>query len=374
MYSEDDLRAAVAGGAIAAADAAAIRAHVAGLRDTPQADEETFRLVSGFNDIFVAIAGALALFGISTLVGQTQPLIAAVAVAVAAWALAEFFTLRRRMALPSILFLMAFHFAVIVAGIQIAGINENSLQGLFPGSARFETGPDIFGPDPALLSALQLRLIGICLATAVASGLFWLRFKVPLAVATASGSIGAALFVALTMIWPEFGQWLLWPLLGLGLILFGFAMAWDLRDPGRTTGHADVAFWLHLQASPMIVHSIFALIALSVGLREENALLLALVAIAIYAGFAVIALIVDRRAILVSALAYFIVAMIYLLNTLGKIELNFAISAVIIGATLLLLSAYWQRLRALVLDLLPAAVAARLPATSRITPGSAAHV
>ena len=51
MYSEQDLRDAVAGGAISAEAASALRGHVAHMRKMPVTDEENFRLVNSFNDI-----------------------------------------------------------------------------------------------------------------------------------------------------------------------------------------------------------------------------------------------------------------------------------------------------------------------------------
>ena len=59
MYSESDLEAAVAGGALTPEQAARFRDFVAGGRNMPVVDEEHFRLLTGFNDIFVAIAAAM---------------------------------------------------------------------------------------------------------------------------------------------------------------------------------------------------------------------------------------------------------------------------------------------------------------------------
>jgi hypothetical protein len=52
MYSESDLEAAVAAGALTPDAANALRTYVAGTRTTPAVDEEHFRLLTGFNDIF----------------------------------------------------------------------------------------------------------------------------------------------------------------------------------------------------------------------------------------------------------------------------------------------------------------------------------
>ena len=55
MYSQEDLNSAVAAGAISKDAADALRAHVASSRDAVPADAEHFRLITGFNDIFVSI-------------------------------------------------------------------------------------------------------------------------------------------------------------------------------------------------------------------------------------------------------------------------------------------------------------------------------
>ena len=64
MYSQNDLDEAVASGAITADSANALRAFVEQQRATPAVDEEQFRLITGFNDIFVSIAAAILLIAI----------------------------------------------------------------------------------------------------------------------------------------------------------------------------------------------------------------------------------------------------------------------------------------------------------------------
>ena len=58
MYSQNELDEAVAAGAISAESATALRAHIERQQMSPTVDEEQFRLLTGFNDIFVAIAAA----------------------------------------------------------------------------------------------------------------------------------------------------------------------------------------------------------------------------------------------------------------------------------------------------------------------------
>src|SRR4028119_1611577 len=116
MYSESDLESAVAAGALSREAAAALRDHVAGARETPLVDEEHFRLLTGFNDIFVGIAAVILLLAVGwigyyvppNIDGEGPSLFMGLFVAATAWGLAEFFTRQRRMALPSILLLLAF--------------------------------------------------------------------------------------------------------------------------------------------------------------------------------------------------------------------------------------------------------------------------
>src|SRR5258705_11395258 len=122
MYSQQELDDAVASGVVSAAAADALRGYVERQRSTAIPDEEQFRLITGFNDIFVSIAAAILLFAVGWIgqsIGQATGMLitehgeqgpsflAPLAVAATAWPLALFFTGRRRMALPSILLLLA---------------------------------------------------------------------------------------------------------------------------------------------------------------------------------------------------------------------------------------------------------------------------
>jgi hypothetical protein len=120
MYSQQELDDAVASGAITADAANALRSYIEGQRTTAIPDEEQFRLITGFNDIFVSIAAAILLFAVGWIgqsIGQAAHLsiesegpsfLAPLAVAATSWGLALYFTAKRRMALPSILLLLAF--------------------------------------------------------------------------------------------------------------------------------------------------------------------------------------------------------------------------------------------------------------------------
>src|SRR3546814_17307101 len=87
--------------------------------------------------------------------------------------------------------------------------------------------------------------------------------------------------------------------------------------------------------------------------------------VGIYVLFGLIALAIDRRALLVSALAYVLCAMTQLFRTFGAVEVNVALTAFVIGSALLLLSAFWQNARAVVVGVLPDDLANQLRATVR---------
>ena len=148
----------------------------------------------------------------------------------------------------------------------------------------------------------------------------------------------------------------------LGLAIFLFAMWWDGSDRERITRRSDVAFWLHLLAAPMIVHPVFTLL----GLNDGNASIgEALVVVALYVAMGVTALAIDRRALLVSALAYVLWALADLFKRFGAVELNVALTALVIGSALLLLSAFWHQARAAVVRPLPEGLRDRLPVLGR---------
>ena len=360
MYSQQELDDAVAAGVITAQAADALRAHVSGQRSMAIPDEEQFRLITGFNDIFVSIAAAIMLFAVGWIgvtAGQYAGLaiepngpsfLGPLAVAATAWGLAMFFTAKRRMALPSILLLLAFvggTFATVALG----------LISVF--------GPDSFNTNE-VGSALVAATAGV--AAAGAAWIHWRTFRVPITIAAGAASI-AAIMVSLVVaaIGPDAANLrdiMLGSTLVLGVGVFLLAMWWDGSDRERVTRRSDVAFWLHLLAAPMIVHPIFTLL----GLNDGNASIgEALVVVALYVAMGVTALAIDRRALLVSALAYVLWALADLFKRFGAVELNVALTALVIGSALLLLSAFWHQARAAVVRPLPESLKDKLPVLGR---------
>ncbi|MEP7704158.1 hypothetical protein [Paraglaciecola sp. 25GB23A] len=332
MYTDDDLTHAVEQGIFTDNSIQQFRHYMAQSKNTNLVDEENFRLISGFNDIFVMIASGLLLVSVAWLGTTIEPWLGAVACSAVSWGLAEFFVRQRRMALPAIGLLLTF------------------LGGIF-------ALPILFN-DFAQQNVSESSIVISGILTALAARLHWLRFKVPITVAVGTGASVAGVVAIIVSVLPAAVNILL-PLVFIGgLVTFFIAMIWDSGDRKRQTRRSDVAFWLHLVAAPMIVHPIFTALGI---LGAVESVVSSLIVIGLYLILAFISIAVDRRAIMVSALIYVVYAFSSLLDNYGMVSYSFAITGLCIGATLLILSAFWQNSRKNVLKLIPEMLLLRLP-------------
>ena len=328
MYTDEDLTQAVDKGIFSQDSVQEFRKYVSDSRNTPAVDEENFRLLTGFNDVFVVIASGLLLVSIAWLGGKFSPFFGAVLFAAVSWLLAEFFVLRRRMALPAIGLLLTF------------------LGGVFAAPIAFNENPTEIG----------FIISGVL--TVIAARLHWNRFMVPITVAAGTAAAVGGIFGVAINLYPDMELYYMPYMFVAGLICFGLAMYWDASDRTRQTRYSDVAFWLHLLSAPLIVHPIFSSLGI---LQGVESLYSSVMVVALYILLALISIAVDRRAIMVSALVYVIYAFSGLLKTYGFVSYSFAITGICIGSTLLLLSAYWQNSREKVLKLVPTSVQSYLP-------------
>ena len=363
MYSQNEIDEAVAAGAISRDSAAALQAYIANQRSMSVPDEEHFRLITGFNDIFVSVAAAILLVAVGWIgqsIGQSAGLnvggdgpsvLTGLFVAATAWGLALFFTAKRRMALPSILLLLAF-----VGGTLLTAATGIAL---VIGEAAFDNNEALIGIGGAVAAAIA----------AAGAWLHWKRFRVPITVATGAAAVAGIAVGLLVAVLGERMEGMENVVLGFVLLLgigtFLFAMWWDGSDRERITRRSDVAFWLHLLAAPMIVHPVFTLL----GLNDGNATIgEGFVVILLYVALGITALAIDRRALLVSALAYVLFALQAMFREFGAVELNVALTALVIGSALLLLSAFWHQARAAIVRPLPGSLRERLPMIDRVAP------
>jgi hypothetical protein len=187
MYTDEDLNSAVDAGIVPVQTALAFRNYVAEQAQSSSVDEEHFRLISGFNDVFVVIASVLLLSAVAFLGSLIiSPGISGFIVAGFAWGLAEFFTRVRRMALPSIVLLFAFVGGVFFGTMALLGGNMH-----FGGASETE---------------LVIQLLVSGLAAGLAAMGHWQRFHVPITVAAGVAAVAiAVLAVVLQLIKTWFG-------------------------------------------------------------------------------------------------------------------------------------------------------------------------
>jgi hypothetical protein len=346
MIAQEDLEAAVTQGIIDQAQAVRI-AHLARLRIEAQAsspprlaesvtaedrlavdpDDERFRLIGGFNDVFVAIGVGLlagALLGLSRVVGFGDAF-SAVAL-VAAWGLSEVFARRMRLALPSILLAAMFCAA---AALLIAQLTA----------------------DRGLPSILYDGWVLAAAAFAAAALLHHWRFRVPINLAlAASGGIGVLLALMSAVAPARAQDHLNLILLLCGLLVFALALRLDMRDPRRLTRRSDAAFWMHLLSAGLIVHPIFRGMVSAAGSFTTAT---SLVVLGVFAALGVVALVIDRRALLVSALSYAGIAVAYLISQSVSTDLSLPLALLGLAVLVLALSAGWRGLRRALLPVLP---------------------
>lgn len=311
----------------------------AGVPAEAPVDDEKFRFINGFGDIFVTIGialflGALSYFALEWIGGAG----AGFTVALASWLLAEYFTRKRRMALPSIVLLLVYAASVFSATLIVMA------------------GAEAFNVSAVSDDSWPVVIAG--LATIAATALHYRRFRIPITFAAGVAALVASILALVIAIAPDFAERFLRPvLLVCGIAVFALAMRFDLSDPQRQTRRTDIAFWLHMLAAPLVVHPLISGLVASGNLNAATSLGV----LAIFLGLAGVAVLVGRRAILVSGLSYAGIAFGSLVRQIGLGESVVPLTLLVLGALVLLLSAGWHALRRRLFALLPAALVQRLP-------------
>jgi len=340
MIESEDVEAAVARGVITRAQADAVaelaRSRLGSTASYASGEEGRFRLLGGFNDVLLLIGVALFVGGMLVAVFLSgNILIMSAAAAAVVWMLAELLTARMRLTLPSILLAIAF--------VVFVSLSVGASFGRLPTWQNF-----------GIMATLSLPTVGLWFAGAalVAALVFYWRFGVPFAtllMALAVIGIVFALLARRDVTWPI--TYFSPTLLAAGIVSFLVAMWYDFSDPNRVTPRSDCAFWLHLLAAPLIVHTAMRGIAGPrdfTGGYDVRSVLLTVVALAL------VAIIIDRRAMLVAGLSYLAFAIAYVLQGLGHgVSMTMMLTLLVVGAFVLLLGVGWRPLRRFVIGLLP---------------------
>jgi len=318
--------------------------------DTPSvARDEAPRFFRSFNDLFIGLGVAILGFALIMMAGLVPSAEKTIKFGLfllfsgVFWLLAEWITLKRRINFPSIIlaiFFGYFFFTAMKWGWEAFFLSEQST-----GFNSKDMPYGIF-----IVSALS----------SVAMAVFFERFRLPFSILLLAGGL---VFTALTALICLFGSdvhepFLRWIFLAAGLSIFAGAMYFDMQDPLRTQRTSDHGFWLHLLAAPIITHSVLwttlqPLVTSSPN-AEPVADLMLLIVLAMFVVFSLIALIIDRRALLISSLGYAATALGYILykfNIEGSIVL--ILTLILISILILSLGTGWYTLRALVFKVLP---------------------
>lgn len=292
------------------------------------ADAEEVRFARGFHDVFISIGIVVFLFGlVYGLRNEGPSYLVAGAAAAAVWGLSEIFAKRLRLALPSFLLTVAFAPLLLIA------------------CTGFVTGDDPLFGQPMAEADLPLYMIFPTVLGIAGGALHYWRFRVPVGIAIVAGTVLflAGLTVETAVPGLLLGQGMAWFSLAMGLAVFAVAMRYDARDPQRLTVASDKAFWLHLLAAPLVVHSVLLLATDGV---ETMGSADAIVAICLFAALAFVAVVVDRRALLVSGLGYFGIAIGRLMSEAQVSgETSLAVTLILLGCFILLLGSAWRAVR-----------------------------
>ena len=357
MLHDDDLAAAVGAAIVTQAQADALREFAVKRRSTgvaEHADEENFRFVRGFNDIFFTIGVVLFGIGVSIFAAvQGGPLVYGVA-AIIMWGLAELLVRRMRLVLPGIAILVFFAmFAVSV--IPIAYLPTGVAEGI--SIDQWRANPSLIGG--LLLSGTPLQMAIKAVIGALAAAGFYARFRFPFALLVIAGGAVIAVEFAVGALVGATSIPRAALLLVCGAVVFAFARWFDLSDRLRVTRRSDGAFWLHVLAAPLLVHSLIGLAAGS-SFQPGNGVMVTIVVIAIL--LTMVALIIDRRALLVSALVYVggVIA-VALSKAIVNPTLTLIATLIVLGVLVLTLGVGWAALRRRILSLFPLQLVDRLP-------------
>lgn len=336
--SPEDLKAAVEAGVIDAAQAEKLQAMrqgsaVLGPDGEPAiADEERFRFLNGFNDVFLTIgvllvAGAFLILSSTSAFGMSWFGALAFA-ALTFWILSEILVGRLRAVLPGIVLSTLFvAFAAAAVVVQMHWNNFASSHWDADSEFAFWRNPSLTFGGPALVAAI----------------VYYLRFRLPFALALIAFfgyAVVSKSLLQIVEIGPAFVAF------GYGLVVLSAALAYDARDTKRITRLSDCAFWLQLVAAPLIVSPVILLIKQSTNGTATSAAILATVLL-----LAVFALAIDRRALLVSSLIYFTYAVYdllsggFLLSAAGGNSSTFVLTLGVVGIFVLFLGVFWHPIR-----------------------------
>lgn len=334
----EDLRAAVAAGILTEAQAASVTAlanNRRGRRATLPTEDEPFEFFRGFSEIFISIGLVILLSGVTALLtvfgGFALLTLVPLATAGIAWWWAGYFTLRRRMTLPSMVLATAYGTGIVIFAFSLLGRSG------FDDRAIAIAGFSL----SAAAMVLWYRHFRLPFSAFLAGGaILGAVYSLTASASNLVGLVGAGGYRALFDLGesPAFATATL--VFGIGAFLVG--MWFDTRDPHRLGRHSATAFWCHLLAAPALVNTV-AMTLLNGGGIGFLTIALALITL--------LALVIDRRSFLTAAIAYIAIVIGWMMGEGGGTSWIFVL--LLLGGFITAIGTWWVQLRAVVMRALP---------------------
>lgn len=361
MFDRSEIRAAVEAGIITRDQASRLEAFLTS-RTAPEpgaapvaVQDENLRFLNNFNDIFITIGIVILAMGLTAITGlffgpkfwsmltggNASAFGAMILMPVAGvmWLLAEYFGRRRRMLLPTMAAITVF---TLYSGLSI-GMIASGLTG-----ANAKTISSLSQAWGTLGNTGIGTFIGCGAAAAVA----WLRFRLPFCMFLMAVSAAAAAYTFAGFFGSAglvFGGFLS---VIIGIATLGAAIWFDQQDPGRITRLSDNAFWLHMAAAPQIILGLRGMVMGSPGASPDTFEAMILLASLILLGLLSLAL--NRRALVVSSLLSFWLALGQIVDAVGGGgSTSFIATTLLLGTGIILLGGGWHTARRWVLGFMP---------------------
>ncbi|WP_430432083.1 hypothetical protein [Oceanicaulis sp.] len=349
--------------------------------------DEMLPFLNNFHDIFTTIGVFILFAGLGLGAGQLYSALdlasnslAAEAVLLGlvggigliAWGLSAILVGKQRRILPGIFLSLAavgclgFVLAWLYSRLVVGVVGEAGFEQAFAG---FEGMGELSRAEiSAALADMPLSIrtwpVALALAFTVPVAAYYVSFRLPFA----GGLLGVALTslaVVIALIIDPYTVIVFNPVVSLatGLALFLAGIIFDARDPARQTRLSGTGFWLHFFAAPTLLGAAITIVntGWSVSLEDFNeagmmaglvagddaaALRSAVVTLIVIGAFALVSLLINRRALIVSGLITAGIAMGVVVNQLGLDAAGVAaITLLMLGGVVVLLGVAWTPVR-----------------------------
>lgn len=358
-----------------------------GAASSARPGDEMLPFLNNFHDIFTTIGVVILFAGLSLgavqfhdalkfELGSLSFHLAAIAlialIALIAWGLSALLVGRQRRILPGIILCCIFVgcSTVVLSWIYIRLILETFNSDAFEVALDNITRTNVLSREAfdVMLADLpwDIRLMPVVLggAALLVTALYYASFRLPFA----GGLTGVALVSFVVLVWLVLDPYTIIrfnPLINLlmGLALFVAGVAFDARDPARSTRLSGTGFWLHFFAAPMLLSAAVTLAISGIAIDEntamrsgpvfmpmtgegEETLRAAVMTLIVISVFAFISLLINRRALIVSGLLTTGVALAVLVNQLGLDGAGVAaVTLLVLGGVVVLLGVAWTPVR-----------------------------